>query len=134
MPSRHPVVGALCLCLVLASVLLVACGSDSDDDDSSPTTVATTVAELPIIAKDFEFLPSEQRVKAGSISIQFENQGAERHTYSIYSDAEYTELEDTTTGVNPDSTVELELSLEAGEYFVRCDLHPTQMEATLTVE
>lgn len=130
MIQRYLLRTGLFACLAVVGVFLLACGSDSDDEEPTPTSGG----ELPVIAKEFEFLPIEQRVEAGDVVVQFENQGEERHTYSIYRDAAYEDLVDTTTGVNPGSRTELELSLEPGEYFVRCDLHPTEMQASLTAE
>ncbi len=130
MHLRYLIRRSMLVTFALASALLIACGSDGDDEEATPTGGG----ELPVIAKDFEFVPVEQTVEAGEVSIQFENQGSERHTYSIYRDGEYEELVDTTTGVNAGGRVELELSLSPGEYFVRCDLHPTQMQATLEAQ
>ena len=99
-------------------------GSGSDDDTPNYSVIAT----------DFAFSVDALDVAAGEFILEFDNQGETPHTYSIYTDAEYTDLAETTGNQNGGERNRHEMSLDAGDYFVRCDVHPTQMEATLTAE
>jgi plastocyanin len=119
------------LCAALAAV--VACGGDDPTDLQSEG--AGSDEDTPnhvVIATDFAFSVQDLDVTAGEFILEFDNQGDVSHTYSIYSDEAYTDLAESTGNVNAGERNRFEMSLDAGDYFVRCDVHPTQMEATLT--
>lgn len=67
--------------------------------------------------------------------LKFENEDSAAHNLAIYTDESASE--DLFVGRNVDggSSTTYEIpALEKGEYFFRCDLHPTSMTGTVTVE
>jgi plastocyanin len=129
-------VGVMVLGLsAFAAGATVGCGGDDPTDlESEGTGSDDDTPNYTVIATDFEFSVDELEVAAGEFILEFDNQGEVAHTYSIYTDAEYSDLAETTGNQNAGERNRHEMSLDAGEYFVRCDVHPTQMEATLVAE
>ena len=122
------VVGATALAVAVA-----ACGGDDPTDlQSEGSGSDDDTPNYSVIATDFAFSVSDLEVNAGDIILEFDNQGAVAHTYSVYRDAGYTDLAESTGNQNAGERNRFEFSFEPGDYFVRCDVHPTQMEATLT--
>jgi plastocyanin len=71
------------------------------------------------------------------ITVEVTNTGTAPHTFTVYSDEEYTEaVEGADTGnISGGGTGEFTTTFdEAGNYFFRCDIHPTQMEGELIVQ
>jgi plastocyanin len=141
--------------LLITALALTACGGDDDDDvGSSPTRAATQTGSavsatatqsgggggatfVEIDAADFSFSPDDVTAAAGvDLDFVISNTGAATHTFDLYSDADYTQpVEGGSTGNIPSGTVgEFVIPLEAGEFFFRCEIHPAQMEGTLTAE
>jgi plastocyanin len=126
--------GVLAAAAVLA-VAVTACGGDDPTDlESEGSGSDNDTPNYTVIATDFEFSVDELEVQAGEFILEFDNQGDTPHTYSVYTDAEYTDLAESTGNQNAGERNTHEMSLDAGNYFVRCDVHPTQMEATLVAE
>jgi plastocyanin len=149
---------------LLLSVLLVALVAACGDDDESGTngdSAATATEdggtpeateeetegptdaggepseEVTVELDDFSFDPDSFTVTAGTeVKIDVENVGAAPHTLTVYSDEEYTEpVDGADTGqVEGGEDGEFFATFDAGEYFFRCEVHPTQMEGTLTAE
>lgn len=141
--------------LLITVLALAACGGDDDaDSGGSPTRAATQTGSaisatatqggggggstfVEIDAADFSFSP-EDVIAAADVDLDFviANTGAATHTFDLYSDADYTEpVEGGSTGNIPSGTVgEFIITLEVGEYFFRCEIHPAQMQGTLTAE
>jgi plastocyanin len=118
----------------LLSLGMVACGDDDEESEGGGGNGNSDAAEYVVVARDFEYSVDEMEVVAGDIVIEFNNQGSAPHTFSIYADEAYTDLAETTGQVNGGVIERFDMSLEAGDYFVRCDVHPSQMTATLTAE
>lgn len=136
------------------SVGFVACGDD-DDDGGGTTPAATTAAQptteaaedtpapggaeaVTVVAADLSFTPSTFEATAGEeVTVTLENTGQLPHTLTVFSDVSYTtpvEGADTDTIAGGD-TGEFTITFdEAGELFFRCEIHPTQMQGTITVE
>jgi plastocyanin len=143
----------VCSLLLSAALLTMAaaCGGDDDDDGGGDQTAAATspaggaatsagggeVTFVEADAFDFGFEPSSLSVAAGTeLTFAIANTGAAPHTFTLYADDGYEEpVDGADTGNMPDGTVgEFTVTLEAGDYFFRCELHPTQMEGALTAE
>ncbi len=146
--------GAL-LCLLIA-VGVTACGGGDDDDDGggAPTQAATgTRSAAPatatqggdgggatfveVDAADFSFSPTDVTAAAGvPLTFAIANTGDAAHTFNLYLDEDFTDAVDGgETGQMPGGTVgEFTITLDAGEYFFRCEIHPGQMQGTLTAE
>jgi plastocyanin len=143
------------LLTALAAILLVvltvsACGDDDDaadtpDDGGSDATATqdtnggddggSDVTFVEIDAADFSFNPADVSVAADTeLTFVLANTGGVPHTLTVYSDAEFTEgVAGADTGNVQDGAVgEFVTTLGAGEYFFRCEVHPTQMAGTIT--
>ena len=120
--------------LVLAMAMAACGGDDPTDLQSEGSGSDGSTPNYTVIATDFAFSVEELKVKSGDIIIEFDNQGEQTHTFSIYNDAEYTDLAETTGNLNGGERNQHDISLDAGTYFARCDIHPTQMEASVVAE
>jgi plastocyanin len=139
--------------LLAVAAVFSACGDDDDDggngggqetpanatadsgDDGGDDGGSVTFVEVD--AADFSFDPSELNVAAGvELTFAVANTGAVAHTLTIYADEDYSEaVEGADTGNMPDGTVgEFTVTLDAGDYFFRCEVHPDQMQGTVTAE
>jgi plastocyanin len=109
----------------------------------SPTGGATQPAaggdEVAVTAADFSFSPSTFSISGASdTTITLTNTGDLPHTIHVYYDAAYTDLLTDTGNVSAGETGEVTIesnSIEsAPELFFRCNIHPSQMQGTITVE
>jgi plastocyanin len=136
------------LLTVLALTVLVqsalACGDDDDDtgdnrgdDNGSETTTPNrrSEADVAVLIADFAFDPSEFTVPAGEdIVIGLTNEDSGSHTFTVYTDAEFTAMQGTTVHLDAGASDSVFGTFDAGEYFFRCELHPTQMQGSFTAE
>lgn len=107
-----------------------------------PTPAAgepATPGELVIVAKNILFDKQELRVPAGApFTVRMRNEDAGvPHNWALYTDESAAEA---IAGANEgicsgpcEDDVEVP-ALDPGEYFFRCDVHPTQMTGTLIAE
>jgi plastocyanin len=120
----------------LFALTFAACGG-GEKDDAPPAQESEPEAQaIDIVSKEIAFDKSEIRVAGGQkITIRHDNQDeAMPHNFAIYK---------TTEAKEPVAATDIELglvqqeliveALEPGEYFYRCDTHPTQMTGTLIV-
>ena len=131
--------------LLLGAVLLaaVACGGDDGGEDTpsagqTPTGGAAT-AEISMIPT-MQFDRAELTIPADTevtITVNNDDTGIP-HSFAVYSSRDAAEsgeealaATDACTGPCTDTVT---LTLSAGEYFFRCDVHPAQMTGTLVVE
>jgi plastocyanin len=133
--------------LVLGSLLALgawACGDDDDDGGDEPRATSTTASagggdEVAITAEDFSFSPARLTISGASdTTITLNNTGDVPHTLNVYYDEGYTDLLRETGNVSPGAngelTIESDSIVEAPALFFRCNIHPQQMEGTITVE
>jgi len=134
--------------LVVGAALVLgvtACGGD-DESNSGGTSRATTPAggaagggngvatgetSAQVIAKDFSFDPESFSVAAGKdVTITLNNQGTATHTLTVYKDDKFTQPVSAadTKNVSGGSKGEFTNNFTAGEYYFRCQRHPTQMQ------
>lgn len=140
---------ALAAALTVVALAAAACGGGGNEDGSSgggssgaPTQPsgggAAPSSQLTIVGKNTLFDKNELVGKAGEITITFDNQdGGVPHDFAIY------ESEDAANaGEEPIAATEIEngpvtqtlkVTLEPGEYYFRCTVHPTTMTGTLKV-
>lgn len=107
-------------------------------DTGGPTEVATGLDdEVQVQAADFSFNPDAFSLPAGvPVKIEVRNSGAFPHTLTVYSDAGFSSAvsgADTGT-IEAGEDADIETTFDAGEYFFHCQIHPTQMQGTLTAE
>jgi plastocyanin len=91
---------------------------------------------ITLTAANFQFETDQLSWAADEeTTVTFTNDDSAEHNFSIYTDD--TATEDLFLGQNVpggSSTDYVVDPLEAGEYFFRCDLHPTSMTGTVTIE
>src|SRR4029450_8589460 len=137
--------------IVGASLVLgvAACGSD-DESTSSPTTRATTTGgatngsgeaagenRAEVTAEDFNFDPKSFTVAAGKeVTVTLDNKGSATHTLTVYKDEGFTEpvAGADTKNVSAGSKGEFKATFADGEYYFRCERHPTQMQGEFDAE
>ena len=122
--------------LVALAGLAAACGDDDDDGDGTITDGGESVLEISA-ESSASFSTDSLVAPAGeSFTVVFDNQdGVEPHNFAIYTDESASEAIGGTDIETGPITQELAVDgLEAGEYFFKCDVHPTTMTGTLTVE
>ncbi len=148
-------IAALGAVAIILSIGVVACGSDDDgagDNEGGPTPSAqptippvTTPAEtagevagLAVTAADFSFTPAAPEATAGeAVTVTLTNGGRAPHTLTVYEDEAYTAaVADADTGtIAGGGEGEFTVTFEAAKaYYFRCDIHPSQMQGTITVE
>ncbi|MEO7666315.1 MAG: cupredoxin domain-containing protein [Dehalococcoidia bacterium] len=131
------------LAIVLMAILTlsaVACGDD-DDGGATPTDGPTATIEgeqfVPpiVVIEGLSYEPSEFTIAAGEEStIQIQNVDARDHTFTLYTDEEFTEAQGNGITLSEGDTVSLIDTFDAGTYYFRCEFHPTQMQGSFTAE
>lgn len=125
-----------------------AAGSPTSAATSAATAAATSTASssetpstgdgttLTLVAKNTLWDKDELEAPAGPITIILDNQDpGVAHNLEVYKgEDENGELMGATEIVNGPSKQELKLTLEAGEYFYWCVVHPATMMGELKVE
>jgi plastocyanin len=106
---------------------------------ATATTSAASGGEtsIDVRAADFSFDPATFKVAAAeNATISLNNTGAAPHTLTVYRDEEFTEpIEGADTGtVSAGSQGDFTASFQAGEYFFRCEIHPTRMQGEFEAE
>jgi len=131
--------------LLGVSLLLIgavaACSDDDDDGDAGEPAATTAPAassgdSVSVEAKDFSFDPTSFTVAAGEeVTVTLNNTGNAGHTLTVYTDEEYSDpVDGAETSVNAGETGEFKATFEGGEYYFRCEVHPSQMTGTLEAE
>lgn len=149
--KRFWMLAALLAALAL-TLAAAGCGDDDDDDggddgggDSTPTEAASENGDdieaqtVSVIIADFAYTPPEFTVAAGAeVTFDVTNDDEVSHTFTVYEDEAYSEARETDIEVAGSAVATAAAGtgevFEAGDYFFRCELHPTQMEGTFTAE
>jgi plastocyanin len=140
---------------------VVACDDDDDEEDNGGGPAATTEAaadetpeetdaaddtgaatggaddEVQVAMLDFSYDPASFTVPAGvPVKVEARNEGASPHTLTVYTDQEYNDaVDDADTGtISGGEDGEFTATFEGGEYYFRCEVHPTQMTGTFEAE
>jgi len=133
--------------LGVIAMAFAACNGDGDGTPTEPAATQPTEAaggtpaggtgtRVEVSAQNIAFQPSELTAPAGqAFTVVFTNQDGLAHSFALYRDEEYTDLIVETAQEGGPTTIELPVeALEAGEYYFRCEVHPQQMEGTLTAQ
>lgn len=131
-----------------ALAFAAACGGGGDEESSGGGSAAPTAdnsageapsSSLTIVGKNTLFDKNELVGKAGEITITFDNQdGGVPHDFAIFESEDAANAGEepiaATDIENGPVTQTLKVTLEPGEYYYRCTVHPTTMTGTLEVE
>ena len=112
----------------------VACGGGGGDQGGGGGGGGTTVQ---LVAKDLSFDTDQITLTAGAqTTVEFDNQDEGLpHNLAIYEDESAETAIFQGDIVEGPSTTEYSFTApDAGTYFFRCDVHPTQMTGTVVVE
>ncbi len=138
--ARHTTLLVVALATTaLFAIGFIACGGGGGGEEDASPHVHESESEaqvVEIVSKAIAFDKSEIRVAGGEeITIRHDNQDeAMPHNFAIYESSEAKELVAATEiEVGPVQQELIVEALEPGEYFFRCDTHPTQMTGTLIV-
>jgi plastocyanin len=117
--------------LSLCSLALAGCsddnnGSSSSAPASSPATGSSPSGKNTITIKNFTFMPSKPKVKAGA-KITVTNKDSTAHTVTGTGSAKFD-----TGHIDPGKTKTFNAPKKAGSYPFDCSIHPF-MKGTLTV-
>ena len=139
---------ALILTLLLAVAILAACQSTSYSTTTPNTTIPPSPTPAPspapvgqavtvnISALNYRFDKSDITVPAGAeVTMVFDNKEAVPHNVAIYTTPAATDIifrGDVITGPKT-ITYHFTAPTTPGDYFFRCDIHPTVMTGTFTV-
>ncbi len=140
------------LAVAAGAALIAACGGGDGYGGSSTATRAPATTPgagggansggsgvtLNVTAKDFSFDPAKlEATKGAPVTVALKNEGAATHTLTLYKDDGYTqkvEGADTgqiTGGASGGFTATF---ASAGDFYFRCELHPTQMQGEIEVK
>jgi plastocyanin len=128
-PITVMVVGVVGLLVILYFMMFKpSLGLSPEPEGPAPST-----ADVSIAADALAFSTDTLSAPAGEgFTIAFENEEAVPHNVAIYRDRTATDPLFTGETITGPRTVTYQVpELEAGGYFFRCDVHPTQMTGTL---
>jgi plastocyanin len=112
--------------------------TDAAGATDGPTGAATGLDdEVQVEAADFSFSPDTFILPSGvPVKIEVRNAGGLPHTLTVYSDPEYSSaVSGADTGnIEAGEDASIETTFDPGEYFFRCEIHPTQMEGDFAAE
>lgn len=128
--------GATLFVSMLLAVALAACAADGGDtsgDSSTGATASVTGGSVEITAENIEFDATAIEAPAGEpFTITLVNNDSALHNISVYTEKGGEAIVEGAY-IEQGETVDVEVpALEAGEYYFVCDLHPSDMEGTLT--
>lgn len=128
--------------VLLLLMVISGCGSTTASTSTTSTTQAsssTTSANVTIdlVAKNIAFNMSTITVPAGAnVTINFDNQDSGiPHNFAVYTDSSASTkifAGEIITGPKT-TTYTFKAPSSPGNYFFRCDVHPTQMTGTFVV-
>ncbi len=140
-------IAAMGAAMVLLSNGAVGCGSEDGNEGDAGTGATPSAratertggdAALAVTAADLSFAPATLVAAAGdAVTITLTNGGNAPHTLTVYEDEAYTTAvadADTGTvagGAKGEFTATFQ---ESKTYYFRCEIHPSQMMGTITVE
>ena len=145
---------------MVVSVGLVACGGDDNSSATATKAPAATTARaaggsatpkavagsttpasaaaavLKVTASDFKFEPTSVDAPVGKeVTMQLTNTGSAPHTLTVYSDDAHTKkVAGAEARASSGQKAEFKVTFDkAGEYYFRCEIHPTKMSGEIKV-
>lgn len=123
--------------VVIGVVLaVVGFGTGQNVAEKHGKETASGGAATTIVAASVQFNSDSLTLPAGEeAGLEFKNDDSVEHNFSIYVDDSAKKALFTGEIIGGGSTTTYDIPpLDKGEYFFRCDLHPTAMTGTVTVE
>ncbi len=131
-------VGLIILVVVLLLVVSACSSSNSSSRAPSNTSAGGGTQTVDLTAQNLAFDKSSITVKAGSqVTINFNNKDSGiQHNFSVYNDSSASKSIFTGKMVTGPATTTYTFTApsQAGTYFFRCDVHPTQMTGQFIVQ
>ena len=120
---------------IVIGIVLAQIGFGGGGGHAAETAPAKATGQV-LSASGVAFGTDQLTFAAGEkITLPFNNEDAVPHNFSIYEDDTATKDLFVGAEVAPGSATDYSIDpLDKGDYFFRCDLHPTSMTGTVTVE
>ena len=134
---RSPALALLYLLIPIMAIAFLLANNDSAPAESGGDhPPGEDTGAITVVASGVAFDTDKLELKADTeTTITLDNQDSVPHNLSIYEDdsaeADLYVGAEVAAGATADNEIP---ALEAGEYFFRCDLHPSSMTGTVTVE
>ncbi len=138
-PPSAPTAAATAAGAATAAVTSAATSAASPAATTGATPAATSGGgggtKIVIIAINLQWDKSTLSAPAGTITFELDNQDpGQPHNIHIYKGADVSGEDKGMTQLNVGPTKDtLEVTLDKGEYYYQCDVHPTTMAGKLTV-
>ena len=134
--QRSPALALLYLLIPIMAIAFLLANNDSTPAAAEGEGGGDAAAGITLTAAAVQFDTDQLSWPADEeTTVAFHNEDSVPHNFSIYTDESAEEDlfvgQEIGAGASADYSVE---PLEAGEYFFRCDLHPTSMTGTVTIE
>lgn len=133
---RSPALALLYLLIPIMAIAFLLANNDSAPAENGGGETPADSGAITVVASGVAFDTDKLELKADTeTTLTLDNQDSVPHNLSIYEDD--TAEADLYVGaeVGAGASIDYDIPpLEAGEYFFRCDLHPTSMVGTVTVE
>jgi plastocyanin len=130
---RSPALALLYLLIPIMAIAFLLANNDSApaDGDTPPPPGGITLAAAGVAFDTDQIdLTADE-----ATTLTFDNEDTVTHNFSIYEDDSASKDLFVGAELAGGSSIDYDIpALEAGEYFFRCDLHPTSMTGTVTVE
>ncbi len=134
---NHKLYYLVTLAVVLLSLAaLSACGPKATPTPTPTATPTGPNIAIDLIAQDMAFDKSTITVTAGaSVTINFDNKDHVSHNFALYTDSSATHSIFVGTIIAASQTAyKFTAPSTPGNYFFRCDVHPTTMTGTFVVQ
>jgi plastocyanin len=105
----------------------------SGESTRAAPPAATAAGAHEILLFDFKIEPFLLDLGQGG-PLTVRSMGALTHTFAIYRDASFSERLLDAGEIAPGESTTLAVSLAPGTYYARCEIHPLQMRAAITIE
>ena len=133
--KRSPVLALLYLLIPIMAIAFLLANNDGGSAEADAEPPGGEPTGIVLVAANVAFDKDTVTLPAEATTVTLENEDSAPHNFSIYEDDSAEADLFVGAEVGAGSTADYEIpALEPGEYFFRCDLHPSSMVGTVTVE